>query len=121
MYPPPNPLGVQAVNNATDFIGKSFDFGSGSIPDILQAFFYMALSVGAILAVIRISWAGYLYVTGDIKPENKSKAKEVLQDAILGLIILLSVWAVLNTINPDILNKDPFRSLKSMSSGTAAP
>ena len=103
--------GAQAIDSAAGFFGKSFDFGNGSLPDMLQAMFYMAISIGAILAVIQIARAGYLYVTGDMVPQNKTKAKVVLQDAILGLILLLAVWVILNTINPDILKLDFTRNL----------
>jgi hypothetical protein len=34
----------------------------------------------------------------------KQNAKDIFRDAIIGLLILLSVWLVLYQINPNILN-----------------
>jgi hypothetical protein len=68
----------------------------------LNNIFTMVLSVGAILAVLRIAYAGYLYMGTDMW-SNKGKGKEVLGDAIIGLLLLLSVWLILNQINPNLL------------------
>lgn len=103
------------------FFGKATDINNvQSVPDILNLFFMAALSIGAILAVLRIVYAGYLYTTSDIWG-NKSKAKEVVQQAIIGLVMLLSVWVVLNTINPDLLNLNVLRSIKSDATIQATP
>ncbi len=103
------------------FFGKATDINNvQSVPDILNLFFMAALSIGAILAVLRIVYAGYLYTTSDIWG-NKSKAKEVVQQAIIGLVMLLSVWVVLNTINPDLLNLNVLRSINSDATIQATP
>jgi hypothetical protein len=112
---PSNPTASQQPSTLSSdfgFFGKALDINSVStIPDVLNAFFMMALSIGAILAVLRLVYAGYLYTTSDIW-ENKGKAKEVIREAVVGLIMLLSVWLVLNTINPDLLNLNILRSVK---------
>lgn len=112
---PSNNLGTgqsSTLQSDFGFFSKSLDFGNGSIPDMLNAFFAMALSIGAILAVLRLVYAGYLYTSSDIWGK-KSQAKEVIQNAIVGLVMLLSVWLVLYTINPDLLNLNILRNVKS--------
>ena len=64
--------------------------------------FTFSLSVGAILAVLRLGWAGYLYMTTD-SWGSKGHAKEVIGDVVLGLVLLLAIWLILHQINPDIL------------------
>lgn len=88
------------------------------IPDLLNGLFTASLSVGAMLAVLRIAYAGWLYMGSADMWSNKSAAKDVFQDAILGLLLLLGVWLILYQINPDILNLDFSRSL---SGGNSAP
>ncbi|OGG45009.1 hypothetical protein A2673_02880 [Candidatus Kaiserbacteria bacterium RIFCSPHIGHO2_01_FULL_50_13] len=73
--------------------------------------FKIAISVGAILAVMRIAWAGYLYIASDLWP-SKQKGREILQDVALGLLLLIAVYIILYQINPDILNLDAIRSLR---------
>lgn len=79
--------------------------GSGSSPQDLTSFinaaFKVVLSIGAILAVLRIAYAGWQYMSSDAWGE-KSHAKEILGDVIIGLLLLLSVYLILNQINPQI-------------------
>ena len=67
----------------------------------INAAFKITLSLGAILAVLRIAYAGYQYMSSDAWGE-KSHAKEILGDVTIGLLLLLSVWLILNQINPQL-------------------
>ena len=73
------------------------------LSNFLGTLFLAALSIGAILAVLRIAYAGYMYMVSDLWT-NKEKAKEILGQTVLGLLLLLAVWTILNQINPDILS-----------------
>lgn len=78
-------------------------YSSQNLGAFANKVFYAAIAVGAILAVLRLSYAGYLYMTTEAWG-HKSHAKQVIGDAILGLLLLLAVWLILNQINPNILN-----------------
>ncbi len=86
-------------------------FGTGQmdIGTMLNVAFQVAINVGAILAMMRIMWAGWLYMGSADMWSNKHHAKEVFQDALIGLLILLAIWIILNQINPDILNITNFQ------------
>lgn len=79
-------------------VGGSVDVGS-----FVNRAFKIALSIGAILAVLRLAWAGYQYMSTDAWGE-KSHAKEILGDVVIGLLMLLSIYLVLYQINPQILS-----------------
>ena len=82
--------------------------GSGTnLTDFVNGAFRAALSLGAILAVLRIAWAGYQYMTSDAWGE-KSHAKEILGDVVIGMLLLLSIWLILTQINPQLLKLEPF-------------
>ena len=55
------------------------------------------------IAMLRIGFAGYLYMGSADMWSSKTRAKEVFQDAIIGLLILLAIYMILYQINPDIL------------------
>jgi len=74
----------------------------GGLKTYLEKVFFAAISLGAILAVLRLSWAGFMYMGSDLW-SKKEHAKEVIQDTLLGLFLLLAVWLILNQINPNIL------------------
>ncbi|MEK7509601.1 MAG: hypothetical protein AAB605_02710 [Patescibacteria group bacterium] len=84
---------------------------NSSLADFFSALFYTALAIGAILAVLRLGYAGFKYMTTDLF-QQKQNAREIISQAVLGLLLLLSVWLILNQINPDILNLNILRSVK---------
>jgi hypothetical protein len=61
------------------------------------------IGLAAILAVIEIIWGGLEYSTQD-SVSKKSDGKERIQQAIFGLVLVLSPVLVFSIINPSILN-----------------
>jgi hypothetical protein len=97
-------------------------FCQTDMTSMLNTIFQLAIGVGGVLAILRIVWAGWLYMGADFdNVGSKSKAKEVFQNAIIGLLLLLAIWLILNQINPQILDLNLVESLKSMPSGNATP
>jgi hypothetical protein len=96
-------------------------YAGGDLSAYVSKMFAFALSVGAIIAVVRLMWAGYLYMGADIVG-NKAKAKEIFSNAIIGLLLLLAIWLILLKINPQLLNISILNSIKnSQSTGQQAP
>lgn len=98
---PISPKGADADPLAVGLFGNGTGADVGSM---LNTAFIVAINVGAILAMMRIMWAGWLYMGSADMWSSKHHAKEVFQNAIIGLLILLAIWIILNQINPDILN-----------------
>ena len=63
----------------------------------------LLIGIAAVMAVVMIVVGGLEYMTSEL-PGNKEHGKERIRDAIFGLILALGSWALLNTINPDLLN-----------------
>ena len=78
-------------------------YNSGNLAQYVNTLFTTALSIGAILAVLRIAYAGYQYMTTDAWG-SKQRAKEILGDVTLGLLLLLSIFLILKQINPHLLD-----------------
>lgn len=95
-------------------------FSSGSLPEFFNALFTFALSAGGILAVIMIAYGGFLYLwAGADNPGTLTKAKNKIRGAIIGLVLLLSIYLILYQINPQLLNLDIFNSVSKET--TTAP
>ena len=90
-------------------------FNSGSLPAYINAIFTTALSIGAILAVLRIAYAGYMYMGSADMWGNKQKAREILGDAIIGLLLLFGIYLILNQINPNLLNLNVLQDISQTS------
>lgn len=84
------------------FMTKAFS-EDASLATFVNAMFLAAIGIGAMLAVLQLARAGFLYMGSDMW-HKKEQAKHLMQDAVVGLLILMSVWLVLNQINPQLLN-----------------
>ena len=96
-------------NTALDNFYSSSAGGSNSLGTYFSNLFKIALSAGAILAVVRLVWAGYNYMGSDMW-STKDKAKGIIQEVVWGMLLLLGTYLILYQINPCILNLDILQS-----------
>lgn len=69
----------------------------------LQAVFSFGITVAAIAAVMSLVFAGVQYMTAYGNPAAISSAKERIINALFGLLLAISAWLILYTINPDLV------------------
>jgi uncharacterized MnhB-related membrane protein len=92
------------------------------LPQYINNIFTIALSVGAILAVLRIAYGGYMYMGSADMWGNKQQAKEIIGEAIIGLLLLFAIFLILNQINPNLLNLNILKDITPATATTnAAP
>jgi hypothetical protein len=91
---------------------------SGGLIAYINALFNLAVLIGGVLAVFIIASAGLQYMTTDAILQ-KSDAKKRIQNALIGLIMLLSIWIFFNQINPDILKLKGFDLPKADTTSTS--
>ncbi|OGZ31748.1 MAG: hypothetical protein A3H02_01635 [Candidatus Niyogibacteria bacterium RIFCSPLOWO2_12_FULL_41_13] len=65
--------------------------------------FPFMLSAAAILAVLMIVIAGARWVASAGSEAEIKAARDMITNAIIGLILAFAAWLIINTINPDIL------------------
>jgi hypothetical protein len=73
-----------------------------TFPEYVNRIFQLSISLSAILAVLVLIFGGFEYMTAEAAG-GKSKGMERIRGAITGLLLLLSVYIILNVINPCIL------------------
>lgn len=88
-------------------------FTQSNLPAFFNAAFTMALAAGAILAVLRLAYAGWLYMGAADMWGSKQKAKDVIFNAILGLLLLIGIYIILYQINPNLLNLNVLQSFQT--------
>ncbi|MEK7598136.1 MAG: hypothetical protein AAB487_00160 [Patescibacteria group bacterium] len=71
-----------------DYIAIIYRFGIGAV---------------GIAAMIMLSIGGFMYITSAGNNASMEKAKGVITDAIVGLLLALSAYIILYTINPDLV------------------
>jgi len=67
--------------------------------------FRLGIGIAAGLAVLAIAYSGLKYMMSDVVT-NKSDAKTGIKNALLGLLLALGSFLLLQTINPDLTNLD---------------
>jgi hypothetical protein len=71
----------------------------------LQQIIIVTIGVAGVLAVVMIVICGIKMMTSGAV-SGKSEAKECIWNAIFGLLIAIAAWALLYTINPELLRSD---------------
>lgn len=71
----------------------------------IESVFKLALGAATVLAVLIIVIGGFTYMTSD-SISGKKSGIEMLNNAVIGLLIALGAWLILNEINPKLLNFD---------------
>lgn len=80
----------------------------GQICDVnafLNFMLNLLIGLAAVVLVVRIIITGYGYMITDV-PFVKAKMKGGFRDALLGLIVALASYTILNTINPKLVENE---------------
>ena len=64
--------------------------------------YIFSIAVASFVAIIMFVFAGYLYISGD--SNRISEAKDIMQSTITALVLLFSVYLILNFIDPSFNN-----------------
>ena len=83
--------------------GVGTSVNTSSLSNYLQSIFQIGIAVAAGLAVIMIVLGGIEYMSTDAIG-GKEEGKEKITSALWGLLLALSAWLILNTINPKLLD-----------------
>lgn len=76
--------------------------------------------VGVVAAIIVITYAGITYTSSGIESANsKSSAMQKIRSGIFGLILIIGMYVILNTINPNLVTL-PSISVSPVPSGYAS-
>jgi len=103
----PEPVSAQTTfRSIVDIPGISDDAEvTNNFGLYINALYIFAITVGAMLAVLKLVAAGVKYMFSDIVT-NKEAAKSDIKGALLGLLIVIGAVVVLNTVNTDLTRVD---------------
>lgn len=79
---------------------------AGSAPSLstyLRAVFLTGIGLAGVLAVLMIVIGGIQYIGSGMSPSGKTDARDRITNAIMGLLLALLSWIILNTINPNLV------------------
>ena len=97
----------------TNLPGLTDQTGNRTLADYINVLYRLAIGIGALLAVIKITYAGIKYMSSDAFA-SKEEAKKDITGALFGLLIMLSTVVILQLIYPNILNINVLQGLTAV-------
>jgi hypothetical protein len=97
--------------------------GESNFNEYINALYALAISLAALIAVVKIIIAGAKYMMSDIV-SSKSAAKEDIRNALIGLLIIIGAVIILNTVNSNLTNVNvnmPDQQLDDRDTSTTMP
>jgi hypothetical protein len=97
-----------AADGATSYIPLVsvpglFTAGTATNPvEIIKGIYGLAIGIGSVIATVMIIYAGFEYMYVESMGQ-KSAAKERIQNAFWGLLVILGSYILLRTINPSLV------------------
>jgi hypothetical protein len=83
-----------------------------NFPQYINSIYNLAVWIVGISALFMGTFGAFVYLTSAGNTSQVGKGKGIIKDALIGMVLLLSAWLILNTINPDLVNLN-FSSLSS--------
>lgn len=80
--------------------------GFGGVLQLVQNVMNAAISFGVLISVLVIAGAGILWILTPTNPENHSQAKKILTNAVIGLLIILSAWLIVDFVMKILYNQN---------------
>lgn len=73
------------------------------LPQFIKYIFMFSLGIVGLIGMVAIIMGAFGYITSAGNPQAAANAKSQIFSALLGLLLLLGSWVLLNLVNPDLL------------------
>lgn len=93
------------------FNSPTFTISTTEIKNTAQFFFDLIIGISIATSVIVFMYGAFRGILAGTSVSDQTKAKKDMQNSIVGLMIILSTWLIINTINPDLLRLPAFADL----------
>ena len=54
--------------------------------------------ISVFMSALLFAWAGFRYLTQVASPEGKNQAKEILRNVVIGLVMIIAAWLIVDTL-----------------------
>jgi hypothetical protein len=86
------------VCNCVGANGVPTGAGFGCVLLVIQQLFHFLMYFGVLAAVAFIAYAGFLLIINPTNPGNVTKGRTIMLDAVIGLVVVLAAWLIVNTL-----------------------
>ncbi len=100
------------------FLDETVLNGANGATGMFNSLFTLSIVIGAMLAVFMFIWGGLQMITARDSSGSVGAGKTKMTNAVMGLLMLVSTYVVLDTINPQLTSLTLFGNVTPL---TAAP
>jgi hypothetical protein len=97
---PPAPVTTVPVPDPKHPLGFN---DSNAFATMVSQIYLYALGLAAMLAVVMTVFGGYMVMTARGNASQAAKGKEYIMSSLIGMVLLMSAYLILSTINPDLV------------------
>lgn len=98
------------------YTGSAGLAGAKSIGEVITIVLKILLTLAGVVAVVFIIYAGYSYVTSGGNEEQSTKAKKILLNAILGLVLIILAFVIVSVLTNTLTTGNIFSGSSSSNS-----
>lgn len=69
----------------------------------INGFYRYGVTIVLIIAIVMVVYGGFRYLVGASLGDIQA-GKKIIQDALIGMLVVLGAYMILNTVNPETLN-----------------
>jgi len=91
-YPEINIPGI-----GTTTLSLGMDLGA-----LIAWLYYFIITISGLAAFIMLIWGGVQWLTSAGNPSKMGEARDRIGSALLGIVIILASWLILNTVDPNL-------------------
>ena len=94
-------LAIPAIASAAvtiEDVGGSLGLGSADLKQTILNIITFVLGLLGLIAVIMILYGGFIWLTAGGNEDKVGSAKKIISAAIIGLIVILLAWAIVNFV-----------------------
>jgi len=75
-----------------------------SLCELTKALWFIGFGILFISVLGMYMYGGFLYTSAGVNASGVNRAKEIFTNSTIGLVLGLSIYVILNTLNPNLLN-----------------
>lgn len=88
----------------------------GAVMNMVQSLVNVSISLGALIFMMIMAWAGLLFIMSAANPESRGTARKMLMNGVIGLLIVLTAWLMVDFVmktlyNPNKAGWGPWNSI----------
>lgn len=92
------PVHAQDISSEMDLVKDTAGLSEADLSETIGSLINVFLTILGVILLILVIYAGFLWMTAGGDADQTKKAKDIMINAVIGLIILLAAYAISNFV-----------------------